>query len=623
MAQIINTNIATLTAQRNLNKSQGALQTSLNRLSSGLRINSAKDDAAGLAISERFTTQIRGLNQAARNANDGISLAQVAEGALGETSNALQRIRELSIQSANSTNSVSDRAALNSEVQQLLSEIQRVAQQTSFNGQKILDGSFASAQFQVGAQPNETISYGINGSTTNLLGAYQATGVVAVNATAFDGANLQINGVNVGASVGTSAAGVTAASATAKATAINAVTAQTGVAATASNTLTSTVAPVAGSSLTNGDLTINGVAIGSIAAAATSVTQADNAVTAINALTAQHGVSASRNASTGALTLTATDGRDITIGAGNAASLQVITDIYNATGLDAGAGTDPTGSTTATFVLDVSDGIIANGANTGAANELELGDTVVIDGVTYEFQDAATAVASGNTKVTVVAGAGDQTDAFGAALESAINSLSPTQTTVTASYAAGSDTLTLTQSKIGAYAITIDETGMTDAAVFPAAGGAAGTNATGATTAVTNYGTLTLSSDKNFTFSGTTAQLTAAGLNTASTALTKLSDTDISTIGGANAAIVVLDGALAQIATIRADLGAIQNRFESTIANLTTTSENLTAARSRVVDADFAAETANLTRAQILQQAGIAVVAQANALPQAVLALLQ
>ena len=158
MPQVINTNVASLNAQRNLTTSQGQLATALQRLSSGLRINSAKDDAAGLAISERFTTQIRGLNQAVRNANDGISLAQTAEGALGETGNALQRIRELAIQSANSTNSASDRAALNAEASQLLAEVQRIAQTTQFNGQNILDGTFSSAQFQVGANANQTIA---------------------------------------------------------------------------------------------------------------------------------------------------------------------------------------------------------------------------------------------------------------------------------------------------------------------------------------------------------------------------------------------------------------------------------------------------------------------------------
>ena len=157
MPQIINTNIMSLNSQRNLNRSQGALQTSLQRLSSGLRINSAKDDAAGLAISERFTSQIRGLTVAARNANDGISLAQVAEGALQEASNILQRVRELAVQAINATNSPSDRAALNLEVGQLTAELDRIARSTAFNGQKILDGTFGTALFQVGSNANQTI----------------------------------------------------------------------------------------------------------------------------------------------------------------------------------------------------------------------------------------------------------------------------------------------------------------------------------------------------------------------------------------------------------------------------------------------------------------------------------
>lgn len=157
MPQVINSNIASLTAQRNLNMSQSSLNTSLERLSSGMRINSAKDDAAGLAISERMTSQIRGLNQAARNANDGISLAQTAEGAMGEIGNNLQRIRELAVQSANATNSASDRASLQAEVTQLTAEITRVAGSTQFNGLNLLDGSFASQSFQVGANANQTI----------------------------------------------------------------------------------------------------------------------------------------------------------------------------------------------------------------------------------------------------------------------------------------------------------------------------------------------------------------------------------------------------------------------------------------------------------------------------------
>ena len=164
MAQVINTNVLSLNAQRNLTTSQSSLATALQRLSSGLRINSAKDDAAGLAISDRFTTQIRGLNQAVRNSSDGISLAQTTESALGELTNNLQRIREIAVQSANASNSASDRAALDQEVQQRLAEVERIATQTAFNGQKVLDGTFGSATFQVGANVGETITVGLSTS---------------------------------------------------------------------------------------------------------------------------------------------------------------------------------------------------------------------------------------------------------------------------------------------------------------------------------------------------------------------------------------------------------------------------------------------------------------------------
>jgi len=631
MAQTINTNVASLTAQRNLNKSQSSLQTSLQRLSSGLRINSAKDDAAGLAISERMTSQIRGLNQAVRNANDGISLAQTAEGALSESGNSLQRIRELAIQSANSTNSASDRAALNAEVNQLLAEVQRVGQTTQFNGQNLLDGTFSSAQFQVGANANQTISFGVQGATTNLLGAYQATSST-VSSSAFDGDGFTINGTEVGVSSATSAAGFTADSAAAKAVAINSKTSETGVTATATNVLGDstgeTVAPIAGAGLSNGDLVINGIAVGSIAREDTAVLQGRTAATAINSVQNQTGVTAVADASTGALTLTAADGRNISISAGNAASVGVVTDIYNATGLIAndtsatgGSDTVPTGVHAEIFDIDATDGILVDGGDTGAANEVEIGDTMIFDGVTYEFVTDAANVSGTNTAVVVTVAGGDQTDAVGAALAAAINGNDPSETTVTAAYAAGSNELTLTQTKLGVYDITESDAGMTDTLVVVSAGAAAGgTNAVGTTTA-DNRGTLTLSAAENFTMGG--ADLAFAGMANASPSLSRLDAVDISTVAGANSAIAVLDGALSQISSMRADLGAVQNRFESTVSNLSTSSENLSAARSRIRDADFAAETAAMTRGQILQQAGIAMVSQANSLPQNVLSLLQ
>jgi len=606
MPQIINTNVASLNAQRNLNTSQSQLATSLQRLSSGLRINSAKDDAAGLAISERFTTQIRGLNQAVRNANDGISLAQTAEGALSETGNSLQRIRELAIQSANSTNSASDRAALNAEAQQLLAEVQRIGQTTQFNGQNILDGSFASAQFQVGANANQTISFGIAGATTNLLGAYQATSS-AVTSSALDGAGFTINGVEIGVSAATSAAGVTADSATAKATAINSKTSQTGVSATASNSVVG-AAPVARSGLSSGALVINGIAVGAIASDTNAVTQGRNAASAINAVSNQTGVSAVADASTGALSLTAADGRNIALTSSTATAAGA-RDIQNATGLDISAGANAAGHEvgTLTFVNAV------EGSGTG----ITLGDSITIAGRTYEFQTSAGSVTAGNVKVTIAAG--DTSTNSVAALKTAIDAeYTAGRTNVVASGASATN-LTLTSDAFGTGTIAFAEPTSTNAGAITSgvAGGTAAADGSG----VTTRGTLTLSSSNSFTVGG--ADVAYAGLSAASASLTRLDTVNISTTAGANAAISILDGALSQVTSIRADLGAVQNRFSSTVSNLQTTSENMSASRSRILDADYAQETASLTRGQILQQAGTAILAQANSLPQNVLSLLR
>ncbi|OUS10622.1 hypothetical protein A9Q90_00650 [Gammaproteobacteria bacterium 54_18_T64] len=622
MPQIINSNIASLTAQRNLNTSQSQLSTSLQRLSSGLRINSAKDDAAGLAISERFTTQIRGLDQAQRNANDGISLAQTAEGALGASSNSLQRIRQLAIQSANSTNSASDRKALNAEVQQLLAEVQRVGQTTEFNGQKILDGSFSSAQFQVGANANQTISFGITGATTDILGAYQATGN-AVGSNAFDGDSFTINSVEVGVSVGTAAAGLTSDSAAAKATAINSKTSDTGVTATAANTVQG-LTPLAGIGLSNGELTINGIDVGAIAADASAVTQGRNAAVAINAISNQTGVTAIANAATGALALTASDGRNITLATGgtDAATRQASTqNIQNSIGLDTsdGAGALLNESAILTFNADAVNKSGTSGIVSGAT--AAAGDEVTIGGQVFQF--VQNGVASGSNVAVTVADAADATVAA-TALFNAVNAETTAgRNTVTAENTGTALVVTLTSTLLGndtvATAGAIVETSGVAAAITSAV--TTGTDPVDDADGVTTRGTLTLSAAESFTLGGT--DLAEGGLSSASAALTKLSGVDISTVAGANSAISVLDGSLSQISTIRADLGAVQNRFESTISNLAITSENLSAARSRILDADFAAETAALTRSQILQQAGVSILSQANSLPQSVLSLLQ
>jgi len=518
MASFINTNVASLTAQNNLANSQGGLSQSLERLSSGLRINSAADDAAGLAISTRMQAQINGLNQAAQNANDGISLAQTAGGALTSVSANLQTLRQLAVESANSTNTSSDRQALNAEAQQLTAAIQNTAATTQFNGENLLDGSFIAQQFQVGANANQTISVSVSGSTTDTLGVYGGASASAVTTAGWTVGNaIIVNGVTIGASNATSTPGVSAGSAYAKAAAINAQTSLTGVTATANTVLNGATiaAPSTANSITSGQLWINGIAIGSIAGSSTELGQIQNAANAINAATAQSGVTAVADASTGQLQLTAADGRDINVatdaaGAGSAAVLA-------ATGLTA-TGWTAVGGVGGT-------GILANG-------NLAATDTNTASGV------------------------------------------------------AGSE-------------------------------------------GTTTQGTLTLNSSSSINLTDTAGtgaaavNLTSGGLNGYSSQLTSLASLDISSVTGANAAINIVDAAINQINGQQANLGAIQNRFTSTITNLNTSSTNLSAAQSRIEDTDYAAETANLAHYQILQQAGTAMLAQANSLPNSILTLLR
>ncbi len=379
----INTNVMSMTAQRNLSGSANALATSMQRLSSGLRVNSAKDDAAGLAISERMNSQVRGLNVAARNANDGISLAQTAEGALGKVGDMLQRMRELAVQSANASNNSSDRAALQAEVTQLRQEIDRVAKSTAFNGTKLLDGTFANATFQVGANAGEGISIDsiVSADSATLGNTSLATSTTAIN-----------DGTSLGA-------------------------------------------------IAAGGLTVRGVGLGPIGVATTAAQRNTQVVDAINAKSADTGVYAR-----------------VTYNAG------------------------------------------------GAATGFEV------------FSDTAITAAS----------------------------------------------------FVG--------------------------------------------------FGGTT---TGAAPADSAAAASQLNDINVNSFGDAQKALKVIDSAIDAINSSRADLGALQSRFENAVANINITGENLSAARGRIVDADFAKETSNLSRSQILQQAGTAMVAQANQNGQNVLSLLR
>jgi flagellin len=495
MAMTINTNIAALNAQRNLGKTQGMLDKSLQRLSSGLRINSARDDAAGLAISTRMGAQIRGLNQAVRNANDGISLAQTAEGAMQESTNILQRMRELAVQSANDTNSSTDRANLQKEVSQLQAELGRIATQTSFNGQNILDGSLTAAKFHVGAFADQSISVSIGDASATSIGSRTVSTntnvgalTVAADLTTGNGVaaqNLVVNGTassgNLAVSAGDSAYDISSL--------INGASGTTGVTASAKTTVTLDSMITGGTvSFTLSSSNSNGT-VGSAATISASVTTTDLSALAneINAVSASTGITATLNA--------AGDGMDLENVLGNNIN-------------------------------------ILNAQNTGGAdgdNVFSIGGTVLVDDQGAD---------GGNDSIVV----GGQ----------------------------------ITTSATAGYTITSDDAGNT---------------------------VLASASE--------------------SSVLNSVASISVATQAGANAALDVIDQAMSFLSSTRADLGAVQNRFESTISNLQSVSENVAAAKARIMDADFAAETANLTKAQVMQQAGVAMLAQANMLPQTVLSLLQ
>jgi len=467
MALIINTNISALTAQRNLTRAQSGLEKSIQRLSTGLRINNAADDAAGLAISDRLTAQIRGLNQAVRNANDGVSALQTADGSLNEVSNLLQRGRELAIQSANDSNSSSDRQSLNAELSNILAELDRLASTVQFNSRKLLDGTFTNAQFQIGANAFETVTFSIGSVNTTDLGAKVLVGN-AMSSTGFTdlaaGQSITVNGVSVTIGAQTTIEGVIAA--------INNKSGDT--AATATKNGQTVVTDTGFTALTGAGalqtLTLNGVGI------ALSTANADGAstfVATVNGFTNQTGVVAATN------------------------------------------------SVGVTFTRS-SGGSIALSETTASVG---VGDTV-----------ASTAARTFNAGFTLSVDL--------------------------------SRTLTVVSSTVG------DDIGFS--------------------TAVTSTAT------------------SSKILNTIS----------IQNVSGANDAIQTIDFALTKMNRTRGDIGAVQNRFLSAISSLSVASENLSAARSRIQDADVAQETAELTRTQILIQAGVSVLAQANQLPSVALSLL-
>ncbi len=487
MALGLNTNLPSLNAQRSLVGSQEKLNTSIQRLTTGLRINSAKDDAAGLAISDRMTAQIKGLNQAVRNSNDGISLAQTAEGALQESTNILQRMRELAVQSANDTNTGTDRTSLQKEVGQLQQELNRIANTTSFNGKKLLDGTFSAQKFQVGANADQTISVSMGNAQASKIGAQQMNTASA-------------------------AFGVTASGST--------------------------------NAVTSGSLIVNG-SVGSKTVNVTAGIEARDLAAKVNEVTSETGVTA--RAKTDAY---------LEVSATGAVSFDL-------------SGQNSTGVTISTSVSDKND-----------------------------LTDLAAAIndVAGKTGVTARLAEGDKSKII---LEN-----SDGYDISLAGKASSTADIKISAAKVDG---SIETTG-------------AQTISSGSTSGATVGGKVTYESGKSFSIT------TSGGTNAVTAGASTLSDVgsvDISTQSGSNKALSVLDKALAFIDDLRADLGAVQNRFSSTISNLQNVAENVTGARSRIQDTDFAAETANMSKSQILQQAGIAMLSQANQSQQNVMSLLR
>ena len=502
MALTVNTNIASLNTQRNLNSSSRALDTSLQRLSTGSRINSAKDDAAGLQIANRLTSQVNGLGVAVRNANDGISLAQTAEGALQQSTNILQRMRDLSLQSANGSNSTSERQALNDEVKQLQSELNRIAETTTFGGQKLLDGSFGTKSFQVGSNANETIGVTVNGASAKNVGADRLSLAGTGFGTAVAAASLPASGTTV------------------------------------AGTLTVTGA--------NGKTGTATVAAGDSAKKISDEINKSSDVTGVKA-DARTGVELSGLASAGNVSMTLGAGSNTATISANITNTSDLTNLANSINAQSGK----TGITAA---------LTNNNANIKLVNE--AGEDITIDNF---------AIAGATTGTVAVL----KTMAYdGSITGSAVN-------------------------------LTVDTT-------TPA-----NTN-----DAARIQGQVQIEASGAFQVSASVANMVSANTLEVSK-LTSVADIDISSQDGAQNAISVIDAAIASIDKNRASLGAVQNRFENTISNLQNISENVSAARGRIQDTDFAAETANLSKNQVLQQAGTAILAQANQLPQAVLSLLR
>lgn len=579
MALVINTNVASLNSQRQLMNSGAALDRSTERLSSGNRINSAKDDAAGLAIGNRMTSQVRGLDQAIRNANDGVSLIQTAEGALQESTNILQRMRELSVQSANGIYSDADRKTLQAEVKQLQSELTRISETTTFNGQNLLDGSMGTKSLQVGAQQNQTIDVSIGSFSANSLGG--STGDVVGSATTL--AALNAGGNLLGAGDLTINDKANTALDTTNAATVNKMLDVLNTDFNSVGVSVGTVSELAAQNIGSGVLVAGTDALqiavidGDGRTQQIQITGTNSMKEVVSKINEAAGgiVQASLN-DAGKLVLTSQDTQSITVSNAQGAALTAV-----------GSGTNTTTGFSLVF-------------NKTAGNST---------GIEIEVADAAAVTTSGlNTRTDDGSIQGAVQTGF-AALNKGdliINGVEIGPVT------AGTDAPTQGAEVVKAINEKSAETGVV---AYALATGEINLKSVNGSEVSVKYG-------DNITDANALARTGLLERN-ATEGAGSVASIDISTEAGAQKAIGIIDKALEQVNATRADLGAVNNRLDFTVSNLSNISEKTSAARSRIMDADFAAETANLSRSQVLQQAASAMLAQSNARPQQVLSLLR
>ncbi len=661
MPQIINTNILAMNAQRQLNKTQAAQTSAIERLSSGLRINNAKDDAAGLAISTRFETQVRGLNQAVRNANDGISLTQTAEGSMSEMSNILQRMRELSVQSANGTNSDADRTSIQAEVDQLYSEIDRIAKTTQFNGVNLLDGSSKNKTFQIGANSGQTVSFSLDSVTAKdlNLNGFSALGTLnsgrmastLYTAATIASGDIVLNGIALG-----SFSGATQTIDDVEKL-INNKTGQHGVTATAYNVVSGGQG-VTG--VTTGALRINGTTVTKSSSMQELVDNINRDIAGVTAAIGDGGKLVLSNDTGNSILISSATATDLTDAGLTAGTYTGYLGLSSQDGETISITTDAAQSTsTAAQIqllgLNISEGPskLIGGAVTGSS--ISTSDGIEINGVSLgKVQNGTSSSVNSSDIAFAINAISDQSGVSATATTEVkynfFTALASSETfkinsvTVSFTTAASATTINTVVSQInslGIQGVTASADLDTGKLVLTSATGlnievlqtTSGAFLSGVTTSAVTFGTISL---ENTSGGDVIVTSSAAAESSKAAALLKIgysaqggdetaigTGLDVSTAKNAANSIDRIDEALSSLSSSRAKLGAIQNRLGSTISNLENVSQNLSAANSRIRDADFASETSSLTKSQVLQQAGIAMLAQANASQQSVLSLLQ